>query len=328
MVGDRGMITSARIDALRTLDGMGWVTALRAPAIAALAADDGPLQMSLFDEANLAEIAHPDYPGERLVACRNPALAAERTRKRLALLDIHRGRAGEDRRRGDCRAADGRGHDRDPVREGHRPVQDGQALHHAHHRRHVHVRPQHRVDRGGGRPGRDLRGPHQRPGPEQMDPATVVATYKSLAGVERDFLSMKAIDLELRPIRHWTETRVRAHVFLCMLAAYLVWHLRAAWAPLTFTDEDRPDPADPVDPVAPAQRSPAAAAKASRRHRRRGRAGPFLPGPARAPGHPDPQRHPLRHRPDLPTMPTLTEATPTQRRAFELLGARIPLSLT
>jgi hypothetical protein len=87
MVGDRGMITNARISQLRELGGFGWVTALRAPDIAALAADDGPLQMSLFDQANLAEISHPDFPGERLLACRNPAPATERTRKRLALLD-------------------------------------------------------------------------------------------------------------------------------------------------------------------------------------------------------------------------------------------------
>jgi transposase len=94
----------------------------------------------------------------------------------------------------------------------------------------------------------------------QMDPAKVVATYKSLARVERDFRSIKAIDLDLRPIHHWTQDRVRAHVFICMLAAYLVWHLRQAWAPLTFTDEHRPDPADPV---APAQRSHGADAKAA-----------------------------------------------------------------
>jgi Transposase DDE domain len=95
---------------------------------------------------------------------------------------------------------------------------------------------------------------------EQMDAAKVVATYKSLARVERDFRSIKSIDLDLRPIHHWTETRVRAHVFICMLASYLIWHLRAAWAPLTFTDENRPDPADPV---APARRSHAADAKAA-----------------------------------------------------------------
>ena len=96
--------------------------------------------------------------------------------------------------------------------------------------------------------------------PEQMDPAKVVATYKSLARVERDFRSIKAIDLDLRPIHHWTETRVRAHVFICMLASYLAWHLRAAWAPLTFTDENRPEPADPV---APARRSQGADHKAA-----------------------------------------------------------------
>ena len=97
-------------------------------------------------------------------------------------------------------------------------------------------------------------------GAEQMNSVQVVATYKSLARVERDFRSIKSIDLDLRPIHHWTETRVRAHVFICMLASYLVWHLRAAWAPLTFTDEDRPDPADPV---APAQRSQSADHKAA-----------------------------------------------------------------
>src|ERR1019366_9349785 len=97
-------------------------------------------------------------------------------------------------------------------------------------------------------------------GPEQMDPAQVVATYKSLSRVERDFRSLKAVDVDLRPIHHWTETRVRAHVFICMLAAYLVWHLRQAWAPLTFTDENRPDP---LDPVAPAQRSQGADTKAA-----------------------------------------------------------------
>jgi len=84
--------------------------------------------------------------------------------------------------------------------------------------------------------------------PEQMDAAKVVATYKSLVRVERDFRSLKAIDLDLRPIHHWIQTRVRAHVFICMLASYLTWHLRQAWAPLTFTDENRPEPIDPVSP--------------------------------------------------------------------------------
>jgi hypothetical protein len=151
----------------------------------------------------------------------------------------------------------------------------------------------------------------------------VVATYKSLARVERDFRSIKAIDVDLRPIHHWTETRVRAHVFICMLAAHLVWHLRAAWAPLTFTDEDRPDPADPV---APARRSQGADRKAATKTTT-----DDLPAHSftsllahmatltrnhlRVAGH------------DTSGFDLLAIPTPTGRRAFELLGAPIPLTL-
>jgi hypothetical protein len=156
---------------------------------------------------------------------------------------------------------------------------------------------------------------------EQMDSAKVVATYKSLARVERDFRSIKSIDLDLRPIHHWTETRVRAHVFICMLASYLLWHLRQAWAPLTFTDENRPDP------VAPAQRSRGAEAKAASKTTT-----DELPATSFTAL--------LNHlgtlaRVDLrygdhdtgPTVPTLAIPTATQRRAFELLSAVIPLTL-
>jgi hypothetical protein len=159
---------------------------------------------------------------------------------------------------------------------------------------------------------------------EQMNAAKVVATYKSLARVERDFRSLKAIDLDLRPIHHYTESRVRAHVFICMLAAYLVWHLRAAWAPLTFTDEHRPDP---LDPVAPARRSQGADAKAATKTTTEN-----LPATSFTTL--------LDHlatltRVDLqygdhegaPTVPTLAQPTPTQRRAFDLIDAPIPLTL-
>jgi hypothetical protein len=160
-------------------------------------------------------------------------------------------------------------------------------------------------------------------GPEQMDAAKVVATYKSLARVERDFRSLKAIDLDLRPIHHWTETRVRAHVFICMLAAYLTWHLRQAWAPLTFTDEQRPDP---VDPVAPAQRSHAADHKAATKTTTEdlpatsftallGHLATLTRNHLRVAGH------------DESGFDLLAIPTPTQRRAFELLGAPIPLTL-
>jgi hypothetical protein len=259
MVGDRGMITNARIGALRELGGMGWVTALRAPGIAALAADDGPLQMSLFDQANLAEITHPDYPGERLVACRNPALAEHRARKRQALLEATEVQlakiaaavsAGRLAGAGKIGTRFGRVIGR--YKMGKHFTADIQDATFTYTRNTAAISAEAALD--------GIYVVRTTVPAEQMDSATVVASYKSLANVERDFRSLKAIDLDLRPIHHWTETRVRAHVFICMLAAYLVWHLRKAWAPLTFTDENRPQP---VDPVAPAKRSSAAAAKAA-----------------------------------------------------------------
>ena len=323
MVGDRGMITSARVQELRDLGGFGWVTALRAPAIAALAADDGPLQMSLFDQANLAEITHPDYPGERLVACRNPALATERARKRLALLEA----TDTELTKIVAAVAAGRlnGAGKIGVRVGKVVGRYKMAKHYTltiTEDTFAFTRDQDQITTEAAMDG--LYVIRTTIGPEQMDAAKVVATYKSLARVERDFRSLKAIDLDLRPIHHYTETRVRAHVFICMLAAYLVWHLRQAWAPLTFTDENRPDPADPV---APAQRSHAADAKAATKTTT-----DELPATSFTAL--------LDHlgclaRVDLrygdndtgPTVPTLAEPTATQRRAFELLGVPIPLTL-
>ncbi|MDQ5839955.1 MAG: transposase, partial [Chloroflexota bacterium] len=159
---------------------------------------------------------------------------------------------------------------------------------------------------------------------EQMNPAKVVATYKSLAVVERDFRSLKSIYLDLRPIHHHTETRVRAHVFICMLAAYLLWHLRQAWAPLTFTDENRPDP---IDPVAPARRSQGADHKAATKTTTDDL--PARSFTALLDHLATLTRVDLQYGQDQdsPTVPTLTEPTPTQRRAFELLAAAIPLTL-
>src|ERR1035438_659470 len=323
MVGDRGMITSARVQELRDLGGFGWVTALRAPAIAALAADDGPLQMSLFDQVNLAEITHPDYPGERLIACRNPALATERARRRLALL------AATDTELAKIVAAVAAGRLAGSAKIG---IRVGKVV--GRYKMAKHYTLDITDDQFAAARNEDqiaaeaaLDGIYvirTTIGPEQMDPAKVVATYKSLSRVERDFRSIKSIDLDLRPIHHWTESRVRAHVFICMLASYLTWHLRQAWAPLTFTDENRPDP---VDPVAPAQRSHAADHKAATKTTTE-----HLPATSFTAL--------LDHlgclaRVDLrygdhdtgPTVPTLAEPTPTQRRAFELLGAPIPLTL-
>jgi len=323
MVGDRGMITSARVQELRELGGLGWVTALRAPAIAALAADNGPLQMSLFDQTNLAEITHPEYPGERLVACRNPALANERARKRLALLDatdtelativaaVAAGRLADDGKIG--------------IRVGKVVGRYKMAKHYLldiADDRFAFTRDQDHISAEAALDG--IYVIRTTVAPEQMDAAKVVATYKSLARVERDFRSIKSIDLDLRPIHHWTETRVRAHVLICMLAAYLTWHLRQAWAPLTFTDEQRPDPADPV---APAQRSQGADHKAATKTTTDEL--PATSFTALLDHLGSLARVDLRYGEfdTSPTVPTLAEPTPTQRRAFELLGVPIPLTL-
>jgi hypothetical protein len=323
MVGDRGMITSARIEQLRELGGFSWITALRAPSIAALAADEGPLQMSLFDQTNLAEISHPDYPGERLIACRNPALATERARKRLALLDatdleltaiaaaVHAGRL--------------TGAGKIGIRIGKVIGKYKMAKHYTldiTDSTFTFSRDQAAIDAEAALDG--LYVIRTCVPAAQMRAGKVVATYKSLSLVERDFLSLKSIDLDLRPIRHYTETRVRAHVFLCTLAAYLVWHLRQAWAPLTFTDEQRPEA---LDPVAPARRSAAAERKAATKT-----TGDDLPAHSFSSllDHlATLTRNEVRFLTvqDQPVVQQLALPTPTQRRAFALLGRPIPLSI-
>ena len=279
--------------------------------------------MSLFDQANLAEITHPSFPGERLIACRNPALATLRARKRLALLestDIELAKI-------TAAVAAGRlaGAGKIGIRVGKVIGRHKMAKHYTltiTEDRFAYERDQAAITAEAALDGIYII--RTTVPAEQMNPAKVVATYKSLSRVERAFRSLKAIDLDLRPIHHHIETRVRAHVFICMLAAYLVWHLRAAWAPLTFTDEHRPDPADPV---APAKRSQAADAKAATKTTTENLPARSFTGL-------------LEHlatltRVDMrygdheaaPTVPTLTEPTRTQRRAFDLLHAPIPLTL-
>jgi Transposase DDE domain len=323
MVGDRGMITSARVQELRELGGFGWVTALRAPAIAALAADNGPLQMSLFDQVNLAEITHPDYPGERLVACRNPALATERARKRLALLEATDTELAKIVAAVDAGRLAGAG--KIGIRVGKVVGRYKMAKHYIldiTNDTFAFTRNQDQITAEAALDG--LYVIRTTVAPEQMTAAKVVATYKSLARVERDFRSIKSIDLDLRPIHHYTESRVRAHVFICMLASYLVWHLRQAWAPLTFTDEQRPDP---LDPVAPARRSQAADHKAATKTTTDEL--PATSFTALLDHLGSLARVDLRYgdHDTSPTVPTLAEPTATQRRAFELLGAPIPLTL-
>jgi hypothetical protein len=318
MVGDRGMITSARIRALRPAPGLAWLTCLRALAIRKLAEGSGPLQMSLFDDQDLAEISSPDYPGERLIACRNPFLAAERARKRAELL------ADTEAELAKIGSAVQAGHLKDPARIG---VRAGKVIDKRKVGKHF------LLDIGDGtfswrrdRPAIDaeaaLDGIYviRTCVPEgSLGAAAAVEAYKDLAHVESDFRISKH-DLDLRPIWHRLEDRVKAHVLICMLACYLSWHLRKAWAPLTYTDQDPPARGNPV---APASRSPAAQRKASTH---------LTPG-----GQP---AHSFRGLLDhLATLTRqtiaigghqiekITTPTPVQRHAFDLLGTPIPIML-
>jgi hypothetical protein len=264
LVGDRGLITSARIAEDLAPAGLDWITALRAPAIQKLAAADGPLQLSLFDERDLAEIESPDYPGERLIVCRNPALGAERTRKRGELLEATERDLAQIQQR---------------VRRARQPLRGadkiGQAVGTVLGRRKVAKHFQIAITDHDVRFARDAASIAAEAAldgiyvlrtnvpTESLSAAETVRAYKSLAGVERAFRSFKTVDLELRPVFHWTAPRVRAHVLLCMLAYYLEWHMRQALAPMLFDDHDRPaGEALRPSPVAKAQPSPAARRKA------------------------------------------------------------------
>jgi hypothetical protein len=324
MVGDRGMITSARIDALRADAGsdLGWVTALRAPAIKALAAEGGPLQPTLFDQQDLAEISHPDYPGERLVACRNPFLADERARKRGELLDatetllapvlaaVTAGRLA--------------GADQIGLKVGQLINKYKMAKHFDLTITDTTLTLTRRTTQIAAEAALDGIYVIRTTVPAYtLDPAGVVGAYKNLAHVERDFRTIKVDDLDLRPIYHRLEDRVRAHVLIVMLAAYLTWHLRATLAPLTFTDQH---PRARTDPVAPAQRSATASRKASRRKDDADQ--PVRSFRALLDHLATLTRNDVRVTGTQTTVPILAEPTPTQRRVFELLNQPLPINLT
>ena len=320
MVGDRGMITTARITDLRELEGMAWITCLRHPAIKKLMAGDGPLQLSLFDQQDLAEISSPDFPGERLIACRNPFEAAKRARTRAELL------AATEADLGKIAAQVAAGRIKDPDKIG---VAAGKIINKRKVAKHFILdigqqRISWRRDQDSTSAEAATDGIYviRTPVPaETLDAPAAVTAYKDLARLERDFRHLKADDLDLRPIWHRLEDRVKAHVLICMLACYLTWHLRQAWAPLTFTDEHPPGRANPV---APARRSPSAAAKAAART-----------GPGNQPirsfrdllGHLATLTRNTIHVGSQP-VDKLANPAPTQRRAFDLIGAPIPLTLT
>lgn len=258
LVGDRGMLTSARIETLRAA-GLDWISALRGPAIRTLA-QGGTLQLGLFDERDLAEISHPEFPGERLVVCRNSALAVERARKRTELLDATE--ASLERVVARVEAGALRGAARIGIAVGRIVDRFKMAKHFELAITDDHLGVARRTDAIAAEAALDGLYILRTSVPaERLDAPGVVRSYKLLAHVERAFRSFKAVDIAIRPVHHWTEGRVRSHVFLCLLAYYVQWHLERAWAPLLFRDEERPEGADPV---APAQRSDAALAKASR----------------------------------------------------------------
>lgn len=258
MVGDRGMISQKAIDEMSTDAGVAWITALRSSAIRTLV-QQGHVQMGLFDERNLLEISSPDFPGERLVACRNPELAKMRVHTREDLLTATE----ENLQKIKVRVEAGKlvGQDKIGVAVGKVVNQYKVAKHFELQITDDGFTFTRKTDSIAAEAALDgLYIIRTSVKAERMDAATCVRTYKSLAQVERAFRSIKTMDLKVRPIHHYLEGRVRAHIFLCMLAYYVEWHMRQAWRELMFTDEDQA--AKLVrDPVAPAKRSDAAMQK-------------------------------------------------------------------
>lgn len=252
LVGDRGMISHKAIKELRELEGLSWITALKSTQIRSLVEGE-TLQLGLFDERNLMELAHPDYPGERLVACRNPELTKLRGHKRRALLEATQKEL--QKVRVSVEAGRLKGKDKIGVRVG-RVVNKYKVAKHfeltIEERRFDFKVLEEQVATEAALDG--IYVIRTSVPKKRMSAADAVRNYKALANVERAFRALKTVDLKVRPIHHRLENRVRAHIFLCMLAYYIEWHLIEAWRPLLFTDEDQAAKAK-RDPVAPAERS-------------------------------------------------------------------------
>jgi transposase len=260
MVGDRGMVSQKAIDEMREMDGIGWITALKSASIRALI-EQGHLQMDLFDERNLLEISSPDFPGERLVACRNGALAKLRAHKREDLLAATERNLDKIKARVDAGKLSGQ--DAIGVRVGKIINQYKVAKHFELSINDTTLSWVRKPDSMASEAALDGIYIVRTSVPAaQMDAPECVRSYKSLANVERAFRSMKTIDLKVRPIHHRLADRVRAHIFLCMLAYYVEWHLREAWREVMFADTEQQAKAT-RDPVAPAERSPSAQDKAT-----------------------------------------------------------------
>jgi transposase len=317
LVGDRGMLTSARITAELRPAELDWISALRAPQIKALV-DAEALQLSLFDEQDLVEISSPDFPGERLVCCRNPALAEQRTRKRQDLL------AATETQLQTIAAATRRA--RRPLRGTERiALRVGKVINHYKMAKHFHTeitdttfsfsRNQDSIAAEAALDGIYVL--RTSLPAERLADVDVVARYKGLEDVERFFRTLNS-ELDVRPIRHRLAERVRAHMFLHMLSYYISWHMKQALAPILFKDNDKPAAAKRSSPVAAAERSDAALAKAARKRT-----------PEGTPVHSFTSlladlaticANQIQPTDDMPAFTKITTPTPGQRRAFELLG--------
>jgi hypothetical protein len=324
MVGDRGMITDARIKQDLKPAGLDWITALRAPSIQKLAAEDGPLQLSFFDERDLAEIESPDFPGERLIVCKNHALAEERRRKRNDLLDATEQDLKDVqkrivRERKPLRGADeiglavGKVIGRRKVGKHFDITITDDSLSFT--RDHAAIAKEAALD-GFYVLRTSVAG-------DALSPENTVRAYKSLARVERAFRCLKTTDLDIRPIFHWVSPRVRAHVLLCMLAYYLEWHMRQALAPMLFDDHDRAaGEALRSSPVAKAEPSPAATRKA--RTKRTDKGQPVHSFRTLLADLATLTRNTVRCG-KAPKMALLARPTEIQQRALDLLGVKLQL---
>jgi hypothetical protein len=322
MVGDRGMITQARIEGDLKPAGLDWITALKAPAIQQLAAEGGPLQLSFFDERDLAEIESSDFPGERLVVCKNHALAEERRRKRGELLDATEQDLKDIQKRIVRKRKPLRGADKIGLAVGaiigrrkvgkhfRITITDDQL---SFTRDHAAIAKETALD--------GFYVLRTSVPADALNADNTVRAYKSLARVERAFRCLKTTDLDIRPIYHWVSPRVRAHVFLCMLAYYLEWHMRQALAPVLFDDHDRAaGEALRSSPVAKAEPSPAAKRKAKKKRTDDGQ--PVHSFRTLLADLATLTRNTVRCG-KAPEMTLLARATEIQQRAFDLLGVKL-----
>jgi len=321
LVGDRGMLTQTQIEHLKAYPGVGWISALRSPAIRKLV-ESGALQMSLFDHQNLAETISPEYPGERLVACMNPLLKEERRRKREALIGMTSVALGKITR-------DVARRTKAPLGKDEIGLKVGKVINAYKVGKHFKLR----IEDGSFSWERDeasiarekildgiyvIRTSEPR---ERLSAEDAVRQYKSLSQVERLFRTLKGIDLRIRPIRHRTEAHVRAHIFLCMIAYYVEWHMRQALAPLLFADEELAADRKVRDAVAPAKPSASARRKKVKRVGTDGLPVHSFETLLRELGTRCRNRCRMKSSPAGATMDQITERTALQARAAELLTA-------